>query len=604
MKLLTQPYRGLRRLLRHGPWFSCAVLAVLIGVEVLGRHTRTDLHDALLAGLLLVVGVLAVLRHRRAPLDWVNLLSALGRRLGTLWQRCSFTVGLDLRGRPPVPRAVPAFTRTMVALLAAWTVLLAIRAGVFPEEARVLAIQVCYLGYLTALVALWAALVVIGVLAAFVPAAMIHDRFTAARTGPGRPWRWELVCVAGYFAGVVLAARLLPLWVPFALMVLALMVQLLAANLPSRSVAQVIWRYRVNTTSWSMNFDQWLFCQLSIVTLTAINLALTACGSALVGDGPAPRTMPITTWLGLALTWLAPGALWLIVAQIVLARWRDPARPCRPVLHLAGAQLMEHRDALARFFRERGWLVRLAPARPSPTDVRVELAEQEVSRTDAEEIRWPLRVTAAELTSPVVLERLARRHEIQLRRLLTAGLEKLFKHAARRRYAAGNGWWVAPHLWLMTGLCRDTEEDEPDFANGTILAGIIGPPYHRVLPPAARHHAHRIFTALQVDLIFVEDGVGFRRFCRVLRMLFELFDIHGGRRRAEEMHFQGAPGVRVLIHDFQLNEPFRSEVYPEPDYENLGRARILHIFRDRGEQDEPLNDPVDRSNLPAPVLVG
>jgi hypothetical protein len=123
-----------------------------------------------------------------------------------------------------------------------------------------------------------------------------------------------------------------------------------------------------------------------------------------------------------------------------------------------------------------------------------------------------------------------------------------------------------------------------------------------VLPRSVRHHIYQILRALHVDLIFVEDGVGFRRFCRVLRMLFEVYDVYGGKRRAEDVHFHGMPGTRVLIHEFQLDEPFKSEVYPEPDYENLGRARILHVFRDRGEQEEPLETPLDFTHMPVPSM--
>jgi hypothetical protein len=111
-----------------------------------------------------------------------------------------------------------------------------------------------------------------------------------------------------------------------------------------------------------------------------------------------------------------------------------------------------------------------------------------------------------------------------------------------------------------------------------------------------------MMRALEIDLIFVEDGVGFRRFVRVLRMMFEHYDIFGGRRRADELHFRGVPGTRVLIHEYQLTEPFKSDVYPEPDYENLGRARILHVFRDRGEQEEPLETPLDFTFTPVPSL--
>ena len=100
-------------------------------------------------------------------------------------------------------------------------------------------------------------------------------------------------------------------------------------------------------------------------------------------------------------------------------------------------------------------------------------------------------------------------------------------------------------------------EDDPDLAENTILSRTAGPPYHRLLPRAARHHLYRLLRAVQMDLIFVEDGVGFRRLRKVLRVLFEIYDVHGGRRRAEEVDFRGLPGTRVLIHDFQFDEPFK-----------------------------------------------
>jgi hypothetical protein len=86
----------------------------------------------------------------------------------------------------------------------------------------------------------------------------------------------------------------------------------------------------------------------------------------------------------------------------------------------------------------------------------------------------------------------------------------------------------------------------------------------------------------------VEDGVSLRRFIRVLRMMFEVYDIYGGRLRAEERHFTGLPGVRVIMHDFELGktDTLAKPSYPEPQYEEIGRARILHVFKDRGEFSE------------------
>jgi hypothetical protein len=309
--------------------------------------------------------------------------------------------------------------------------------------------------------------------------------------------------------------------------------------------------------------------------------------------------MPITTSLGLTVGWLACGALTALVVQTVLGRTRDPARHSRPLLRIKGTCTLFQRKALERLFKARGWRVRWSRQKTDGNDVVVELMDRPVPVV-GEQPTWPLRLTVEELRSEEVWERLQRRHEIQMRRRLVSGLERLFKLAAARSFRRGSGLWIAPHLWFIPGLTRDTQEEDLDLERGTILSGIIGAPYHRIFARAVRHHLYLILRALEVDLIFVEDGVGFRRFCRVLRMMFEIYDIYGGRRRADELHFQGVPGVRVMIHEYTLDEPFRSEVYPEPDYENLGRARILHIFKDRGEQDEPLETPQDFTNMPMP----
>ena len=102
-------------------------------------------------------------------------------------------------------------------------------------------------------------------------------------------------------------------------------------------------------------------------------------------------------------------------------------------------------------------------------------------------------------------------------------------------------------------------------------------------------------------MIFVEDGVGFQKVEKVMRILMELYDIHGGRLRAEEMHFQGMPKVRVMFHDYQPGSPFESDVYSGPKVDDLNRVRMLHIFRDRGGQEERVEPPFDFSWTPAPA---
>jgi hypothetical protein len=340
-----------------------------------------------------------------------------------------------------------------------------------------------------------------------------------------------------------------------------------------------------------------------LITLAVVALVLTALGDRVVGV-QGPETMPITSLLGLVLAWLAPGALTALLAQMALGRYFDPARPARPVAHVTGSK-SEDRPALRQWFARRGWTVRFG-RRPAPLDVPLILVAEKVPTVD-DEPRWPLPVTLADLESDAgTWERLRRRDEIQCRRKVLSALERLFKLAGSRPRRGGSGYWVAPHFWFVTGLMRDTQrdaDDEFDLADGAILAGTVGPPYHRLLPRAARHHVYTMLRALHVDLIFVEDGVTFKRLKKVLRVLFEVYDVHGGRRPAEEVDFRGLPGTKVLIHDFQFDEPFRSETYPEPKYDYLGRARILHVFRDRGEHEEPLEAPFDFGRTPVPAAV-
>ena len=68
------------------------------------------------------------------------------------------------------------------------------------------------------------------------------------------------------------------------------------------------------------------------------------------------------------------------------------------------------------------------------------------------------------------------------------------------------------------------------------------------------------------------------------------------------MHFVGLPGIRAVIHELSPGRPFRSDKYPEPDYEDIARARILHLFRDRGGEHAPEEVPSSLTDLPVPML--
>jgi hypothetical protein len=601
MDLLTRTYRNIQRLLGPDAWFSYAILAVLIMLEIAGRHQPgTDFHDLMTVMVLSLLGWLIAIRHKQVPLPWVRLLQNWGQRgFAYLWPRID--VGLDFRGSPPLPRALPPTVLRALGILFVWLAVLLPFVTELPQGLRSVGIRITYIGYLAVLSALWAALLLSMFSAFFLTWAILHDA-VLGRSGSRshRRVRIEFVVPALYFVCLLILSRVLPPWLPLVICAVALTINWLTVVVPSNPDVKFVWRQRQGDSPiWSIPWPRYVLSEFSVMALIAVNLVLAACGSVVVADArPAFQEMPITSSLGLMLAWLAPGLLTLLVIQCVLGRLRDPARPCRPVVHVGGAGLEQHRLTLKAFFALRGWQARFAPARPDPLDVCVALTAGAEPDFEAS---WPLHVDAVVLQQETTFQRLVRRDEIQKRRRLIAGLERLFKTAAAHKARRSTGLWIAPHYWFVLGLTRDLPDDERDMGDGTLFTGIVGPPYHRVLPRPVRHHAYRILRALQIDLIFVEDGVTFKRFTRVLRMLFEIYDVHGGRRRADEVHFHGLPGTRVLIHEFVLNEPFRSDTYPEPEYENLGRARILHVFRDRGEHEEPLEVPGDFSHMPAPA---
>ena len=63
----------------------------------------------------------------------------------------------------------------------------------------------------------------------------------------------------------------------------------------------------------------------------------------------------------------------------------------------------------------------------------------------------------------------------------------------------------------------------------------------------------------------------------------------------------GLPGTRIMIHDFVLGNPLKKEHYPEPDYEDVARARILHVFKDRGLDEDEAEAPFDWDRVPEPL---
>jgi len=592
MKLLTSVFPRGTKALPAGCWFTVLVAGALAGLEVVGRQTATDLHDAAAALVLIAVGGAVAVRHRADPLPWVHRLAAAGRRLFTSATWFRYDHGVDLRGTPPLPRRTPPLVWGVVAALAAWGVVAGVAWAAFPAGWRVVGVNSSYLVYLAGLIVLWAVLLACTFVGVFVPVAVI-DRWLRGWVGDTDRRGAELAAVVGYAVLVSAVAWVVP---PTAVLVVCLVVAAAAWVAFLRhgaGGAAILWRAGPGRPVYAVPLSRVLALATGLIALLLFDVLLTACGGRLFGP-PADETMPVTALLGAMAAWLVPGLLAVGLCRLWAARRNDPARRSRAVAHVSGGDPAARRRA-AGVVRAWGWTAQTTPARRDRGTVGVELVGQDHSEATEFDPRWPLRVSEADLTAGAVRPRVERRDEIQIRRQLFRGLAKMFKRASAFKGPGGGGLWFAPHWWFIEGMGRE------DADGGDDATAAVGVPYHRALPARCRQHAHRVLRATQVDMVFVEDGVGYRKLEKVLRVLTELYDVHAGRRRAEELHFRGLPKVKVMIHDYEPGNPFRSDLYPEPKFDDLSRVRVLHVFRDRGGDEELVEPPFDYSSTPAPA---
>lgn len=303
---------------------------------------------------------------------------------------------------------------------------------------------------------------------------------------------------------------------------------------------------------------------------------------------------PLTAGIGLVTAWGGALALWTWLwvgpmRMLRLAR-RDPAQAVPAAIEFVDG---EAEESLRRSLEERGF--RIVTATDPGHRLRILLDEREARRAvRAEEhpsgaVVW--RAHPRDVLHVNVLTQLRAADRHMRRRELVRGIRNLLESAKARSFKSGSGFWFAPHLWYVPAMSRDTDED---------TSMTVGLPYHHVLSPEARQHAYEVFAAVSVDLIFIEDGVPTDGVERVLLQVFDHFDLWG-IDPIEDRHIFSVPGVRVLIHAFEFDSPLAEEGYPEPDYENLARGRVLHIMKDRGG--EEAEDPLDLVPSERPTLV-
>ncbi|MCB9914886.1 MAG: hypothetical protein H6828_07005 [Planctomycetes bacterium] len=580
-----------RRVRGRGNGLLAAWAALVVVIESVSRYSRSDVGDALGVLTLAVAASATVALHRRVPLWWLEPWSRGVERLGRNVRELGVELGFDLRETPPLERGAPpvlGLALGAAALLCGGALLGVTR---WPEALRGIS-SLSYTLFLFTLGGLWAALTLSVFLCGALSSIALRDALLDAQERARRELgpRWPLRVPQGWSgAAVLLAGLVTALTLPPALAV-ALTVGCwgvaLARTWTSRPRLDLVWPTPQRTLralgiahAMTATFTAGLFVLLTpLLFSVGDELRLTAP----MGEGD----MPITRALGRLAAWAVAGvALTLALhGEHVVRMWRAFRRAERGPrrLRVVGLEERASRRELARALTARGWRVRF-DGRPDREALSVLVAsDAPPAGLDPFGPSWPQRAQPEWLASETGLAALERHWRRTQRRRLVRALRTLFKSLAARDFAEGQGTFVAPHLWYATGLERDVREELFEDRRDPLLEKRIGARFVDVLPWSARAHAHEVLRALEVDLLFVEDGVGFRRLRRVLDSLFELYDVHGGAQRAEERHFTGLPGVTVVLVEIGLERTHGSTGYPEPDYEDLGRARILHVFRSRG----------------------
>ncbi|MCZ2343974.1 MAG: hypothetical protein LC104_19580, partial [Bacteroidales bacterium] len=583
-------------------WYTLALLGLLLGLELIGRTATSDLHDALVAMTLISAVTITCAKHRRMPLPWMTWLLQQGQKFLKRFEQLKLDHGIDLRGTPTLPERLPRWVWAVVGGLITWAALAAVAWYYFPSGWRTPGIQLFYLGYLIVVMAVWAGLTICVIGGLYVPVALL-DRWLQSIPRESDRRSAELLLIGGYVVSITMIAVFVP---TVAVLVLCLLVALAAGVRYCRKTSPapaVLWRTRSNQPIYTIPVARAAAVLIAALALLIFNLLLMANGGRLFTVGDLPNTMPLTALLGTAAAWLLPGAIVLGVARLLTWSRNDPARSQPPTIHVGGPASEGDLRRAGELIAGWGWRVRLAPDKAEPGDVGIVLVSAEQSLADEFDPGWPLKVSLADLAAGKVRDRLARRDEIQLRRNVHHGLATLFKQViAESGRKRGCGYWFAPHWWFMDSLGReDTRKVQRENEDPTTLRP-IGPPFAAVFSTRARQHLYQVFRAVKVDLIYIEGGISHRVVAKVLRQLTEVFDMHAGKRKVEDHHFRGIPKIRVMLHDYSPGSRFEATGYPEPQFDDLSRARVMHIFKDRGEQEELDDVPFDFSWEPAPAL--
>jgi hypothetical protein len=591
---------------RGGRWLLG--LLALVAIEFLGRYAETDLADGVIVAISIFLVVLFV-RDSRGTARRVmrrarqQMHQALVRLVEN-W----LAIEADLRGQPRLERGLPRAQVLPAILVSLPLPALAVLGRTSASGFRDPLADLVYVVYIVLLAASWAAMLATIVVLVYASITFAREAF-----GQRRPfgtwaipiWVWPsamvIITLYGFFQ--------LPHWSALILAVIGFLASAAVLLAPGTPRLDLVWRTEDGNRRGA-DWTSFFILHSALVILVPMLIAMLGSSPAIMRGWGAPifHTMPVTGVCAVLLAWVT--AAWAltwaaaVTALVVSGRREDPARPVPLRLHLRdeGSQLDDSRIEAA--LGQTGWLYRRQAGESRPGEVSLLFGERTEPGSYRWQPDWPLCVGPSDLEDPDLHARVRRRDEHQRRRALMRGLKRIFKSVPRASLGEGEGLLLGPQHWFFSGLTRDEGRDRLNEEELQIRQETIGPDFRDVMPLAARSHFFAVMRGLEIDLIYLERGVRYAQLRRVMRILFDVHDMGGGQRPLNERDLHGVPGLRAVIHGFDFEDPFRSELYPEPSYESIGRARILHLFRDRG--DDSVRDELPREffDLPLPVPMG
>jgi hypothetical protein len=586
--------------------FTALVLVALIGLEWTGRTAKTDVQDIVYALFLLgLCGVVAVW-HRRRPLVWVDWAMARGSRLFRWTKALRYDHGIDFRGSPAFPNRIPLSAWFLGFGLIFWAAVGVLVWEWVPGGWRAVGVKTSYLLYLTVMVVVWMVLLT-GLMGGLFLPLMTLDRRLQNLFGDSDRRLVVFVLSVSYLFVVTAAAAFVPVVAPLAVCAVAVGVAFGWAARSDQSQIAILWRGARNGVVYAVPIHRAIAGGAGLLLLAFVALLINGrCGRLLTHVEPTD-TMPLTASLAALVAWTVPGLIAFAFLRIREKQRNDPANRTPTRLHLQNRLSVAAGELATRTIASWSWNVTQETGRARTEDLSLELVHPELSEATEFDPQWPLKVTPTDLENPLVKDRLIRRDEIHLRRQLFRGLNKLIKRGVEVRKEKGGGFWLAPHWWFIEGLGREDggKSRRTDDGSESELLRRIGPPFSEVFGERPRQHLHQVLRAVQIDVIYIEDGVPLKSLTKVLRAVFEIYDVHAGKKIVDDHSFQGIPKVRCMVHEFSPTRTIPPvSHYRQPKFDDLSRGRVLHIFRDKGEYEEVIETPRDFDYVPSPALVG